>query len=37
LVQGQANRGDDVTGLIPGIGEEDREEAKINEQRLKGG
>lgn len=37
MVQGQANRGDEVTGVIPGVSKEEQENAKINAQKLKGG
>ena len=36
-VQGQANRGDQVTGMIPGTSAEDSAQAEINAKRLKGG
>jgi hypothetical protein len=37
MVQGQANRGDQVTGVIPGVSSEDSAQAEINEKRIKGG
>jgi len=36
MVQGQANRGDQVTGIIPGVSAEDAAQAEINKKQLKG-
>ena len=36
VVQGQANRGDQITGRIPGVSPEDSAQAEINKKQLKG-
>lgn len=36
IVQGQANRGDDITGVIPGMSGDDAAQAEINKKQLKG-
>ena len=36
VVQGQANRGDEIQGNIPGVSQEEQSQAELNAKRLKG-